>query len=309
MAKQRRKKGRDISGILLLDKPQDMTSNKALQEVKHLFDAQKAGHTGSLDPIATGLLPICFGEATKISGFLLTADKSYVASVQLGVSTTSGDREGEVVERRPIEGITPQKIQQVLERFTGVIEQVPPMHSAIKKNGIPLYKLARQGVEVERQPRTVTIHELHMLDFTDDCLRLSVSCSKGTYIRTLAEDIGEALGCGANVSELRRLTVGPFTAEKMMNMAQLRDLERSGVEALDAVLLPIEEALLQWPEVSLSNDSVFYIKQGQAVFVPKMKESGFVRLYSQNRQFLGIGHILEDGRVAPKRLLKNIKIG
>jgi tRNA pseudouridine55 synthase len=307
--RNKRKKGRNISGIVLLDKPYGITSNQALQDIKHLFNAQKAGHTGSLDPIATGLLPICLGEATKISQFLLDADKTYLATLKLGIKTDSGDAQGKIVKQRPIAALTRDRLEPVLQKYVGAIEQIPPMHSAIKKNGVPLYKLAHQGIEIERASRTVTIYDLQFISLTEDELQIRVHCSKGTYIRTLADDIGEDLECGAHISQLRREQVGPFTGTDMLTLDELEDLADQGYEALDTVLLPIDEGLMQWPAVKLSGDSAFYMQQGQAVFVPKVADRGLVRVYTTDEEFLGVGQILDDGRVAPKRLMKNIKIG
>jgi len=303
------KKGRNVTGIVLLDKPIGITSNKALQQVKTIFNARKAGHTGSLDPIATGLLPVCLGDATKISQFLLSADKTYLAGLKLGVKTNSGDADGEVIQSRPVNIKDRQQIEQVLQRYKGDIQQIPPMHSAIKKNGVPLYKLAHQGIEVERDPRTVTVFDLQLVSFENDELKIRVHCSKGTYVRTLADDIGEDLGCGAHISQLRREQVGPFFGDTMYTIAQLEDMGGQGYDILDQILLPIDKGLMQWPEINLTGDSAFYIQQGQPVFVPKVKEQGFVRLYLNDKEFLGVGQVLDDGRVAPKRLMKNIKIG
>jgi tRNA pseudouridine55 synthase len=305
MSRQRRRHPnlRTVNGILLLDKPAGLTSNAALQAVKKLYRARKAGHTGSLDPLATGLLPICFGEATKISGFLLDADKHYRVQCRLGVRTTTGDAEGEVVERRPVEGITADALHEVIAGFRGDIEQVPPMYSALKHKGERLYNLARQGVEVEREPRTVTIHALELLDFEADHAELRVHCSKGTYVRTLVEDIGAALGCGAHVYGLRRLGVGPFDESAMHDMESLEALAAEGYAALDRLLLPVEAGLAQWPIVKLSGDAAFYLRQGQPVLVPQAPTQGWVRLYEGERQFIGMGEILDDGRVAPRRLM------
>ena len=300
---RRRPKGRNISGILLLDKPEGLTSNEALQTVKRLYKARKAGHTGSLDPLASGLLPICFGEATKISGFLLDADKHYRVRCKLGEKTTTADAEGEVIETRPVEGIDAAGLEAALEAFRGSIQQVPPMYSAVKHQGQRLYKLAREGVEVEREPRTVVIHALELLSFEPPFFDLDVRCSKGTYVRTLAEDIGEALGCGAHVTALRRLGVGPYDDQGMVTLDELKTLAEEGLEALDARLLPIESALAQWPEVQLNEDATYYLRQGQAVLVPRAPTSGWVRLYAAGGTFLGMGQILDDGRVAPKRLM------
>ena len=221
---RRRKRGRNISGVLLLDKPAGITSNAALQVVKRLFDANKAGHTGSLDPLATGMLPICLGEATKISGFLLSADKCYRAVCKLGVTTNSGDADGEVLQQRPVENINEARVREVLMNFMGDGKQIPPMHSAIKRQGVPLYKLAHQGIEVEREARDITIHSLDLVRLEGDELEIDVCCSKGTYIRTLAEDIGEELGCGAHISALRRTGVGALDNIEMHTLDSLTAL-------------------------------------------------------------------------------------
>ncbi len=303
MAK-RRPRGREINGIVLLDKPLGITSNSALQRVKRLFDASKAGHTGSLDPLATGLLPICLGEATKISSYLLDADKAYTGTCKLGVRTTTADAEGEIIEQKPVGDYSEQQVKAVLAKFTGTIEQIPPMHSAIKQGGQPLYKLAHQGIEVERQPRTIHIHELTMTRLAGDELDIAMRCSKGTYVRTLAEDIGRELGCGAHLSALRRTKVGPFTLERAVTLETLAALAEEGFAAMDQVILPIEQALADWPEIQLTETSAFYINRGQPIQVARAPTSGLVRL-SSNQQFIGIGEILDDGRIAPRRLLKS----
>lgn len=300
---RRRNRGRNVHGILLLDKPSGLTSNRALQMVKRLYNANKAGHTGSLDPLATGMLPICLGEATKVSGFLLDADKQYRAVCRLGIKTNSADAEGEVIEERPVGPLSEAQVREVLERFTGTFSQIPPMHSAIKKDGVPLYKLAHQGLEIEREPREVTIHRIELLRLTGDELEIDVHCSKGTYIRTLAEDIGEALGCGAHIAALHRTGVGGLEMARVVGLETLESLAEDGFDALDALLLPPGDALPDWPAVRLSSDASFYLRQGQAVFVPQLKASGWVRLYDSNEAFLGLGTVLDDGRVAPKRLL------
>lgn len=300
---KRRNKGRDVDGILLLDKPQGITSNEALQKVKRLFQARKAGHTGSLDPLATGMLPICFGEATKISNFLLNADKRYIAQCKLGIRTDSADADGEVIETRPTEGVTEQQIRRVLNDFMGEQQQVPPMHSAIKQDGVPLYKLAHQGMEVEREARSITIYRMDLIRFEKDILELDISCSKGTYIRTLAEDIGKVLRCGAHIAALRRLQVGVFEGAKMYTFEELNKLLEQDVTALDQSLLPIDAGLSDWTDVQLSADATFYLRRGQAVFVPGSKIGDYVRLYDPARVFLGVGIVLDDGRVAPKRLM------
>ncbi len=301
---RRRAHGRDINGIVLLDKPLGITSNRALQKVKRLFNANKAGHTGSLDPLASGLLPICLGEATKISSYLLDADKAYTGTCKLGVHTTTADAEGEIIEQKPVGELTEKQVNTVLEKFTGILEQIPPMHSAIKQGGQPLYKLAHQGIVVERQPRIIHIYELSMTRLEGDELDIAMRCSKGTYVRTLAEDIGRELDCGAHLNALRRSKVGPFSLEKAVTMDILEALAEEGFEAMDQHILPIELALVDWPEISVTENSAFYLNRGQPIQVAKAPTSGLVRL-SANQRFIGIGEILDDGRVAPRRLLKS----
>ena len=295
---------RRVNGILLLDKPTGLTSNAALQQVKKLFRARKAGHTGSLDPLASGLLPICLGEATKVSAFLLDADKQYQVTCKLGERTTTADAEGEVVETRPVDGVSEKQLRKVMAHYLGDIEQIPPMYSAVKHQGQRLYKLARQGIEVEREPRPITIHEMNLLDFQLPLAEISLRCSKGTYVRTLVEDIGEELGCGAHVTGLRRLGVGPYNETGLVTLSTLEQLRAEGGEAaLDKLLLPMESGLAQWPGVRLSSDAAFYLRQGQPVLVPHAPTTGWVRLYMGEKQFMGVGEILDDGRVAPRRLL------
>jgi tRNA pseudouridine55 synthase len=301
---RRRAKGRDVTGILLLDKPSGITSNAALQQVKRLYFARKAGHTGSLDPLASGVLPICMGEATKVSAFLLDADKRYRVRCQLGVRTATGDAEGEILASSAVDCYSRAQLESVLEQFRGSIEQIPPMYSALKHQGQRLYKLARQGVEVERQPRPVEIYALRLTGQGDDWIEIDVHCSKGTYVRTLVEDIGEQLGCGAHVSELRRTGVGPYDETGLVTITALEELKQSDLAAMDRLLLPIESALTQWPGVELSSDAAFYLQQGQPVLVPRAPTSGWVRLYERDHTFLGMGEILDDGRVAPRRLMK-----
>jgi tRNA pseudouridine55 synthase len=303
VARRQKQRGRRVNGILLLDKPVGITSNAALQEVKRLFFAAKAGHTGNLDPLASGMLPICLGEATKLSAYLLDADKVYTGTCKLGVRTSSADAEGEIIETREVPELSEAQVLEVLERFKGEIEQIPPMHSAIKQNGQPLYKLARQGIEVERKPRQVTIHELKLLRLEGDEIEIYVHCSKGTYIRTLVEDIGAALGCGAHLSQLRRTQVGPFRAEGMVSLDALREEAEEGPENLDHHLLPLDHALGDYPEVTLTESSLFYVRQGQAVQVPQAPTKGWVRLFDSAGGFVGVGAVLDDGRIAPKRLI------
>jgi tRNA pseudouridine55 synthase len=303
MARRQRNRGRDIQGILLLDKPSGLTSNEALQRVKRIYQARKAGHTGSLDRLATGMLPICFGEATKFTGFLLESDKSYQATFRLGVETTTGDALGEIVKQAAVPDLNPRLIRAVLEKFIGRIEQIPPMYSALKKDGVRLYELAYQGIEVERQPRLITINRIDLLRHDSDSLDVEIECSKGTYIRTLAEDIGRALGCGAHVSALRRIGAGPFRESEMTGMPELQQLAESGYPALDRKLISIDAALSNLPSVRLASTVSVYLCEGQAVIIPRAPTSGMLRLYAESGEFIGIGEVLEDGRVAPRRLV------
>ncbi len=299
MSKMRRNK-REINGILLLDKPAGYTSNQALQAVKHLLQARKAGHTGSLDPLATGLLPLCFGEATKISQFLLEADKRYWVAIRLGQSTATYDAEGEVLVTRPVQ-LTQAAIETALSQFQGEIQQIPPMYSAIKQAGQPLYKLARAGIEVDRPSRRVTIQALRLLRWQDAHLELEVSCSKGTYIRSLAHDLGEVLGCGGHVTALRRLATGGFSLEQAITLETFQNLPD---DARLARLLPLDQALTHLPAVNLSLNAAYYLCQGQVVTAPHGLSMGLVRLYEAGGRFLGLGEVQGDGRVAPKRLLQ-----
>jgi len=305
----RRQKGRDVSGMIVVDKPRGISSNDAVQAAKRLYRAQKVGHTGSLDPLATGVLPLCFGEATKFSQFLLDSDKKYWALIKLGVRTDSGDADGEVVLTRPVVDIDVIKIERILENFRGEIDQIPSMFSAIKHHGQPLYKLARQGIEVERKARRVTIYSNELVSFAGDEFELEIHCSKGTYVRTIAEEIGEALGCGAHVAALRRRQAGPYDESDSISFDELqRRYESGGFEALDALLLPVSSAVSDWPVVSLSDATAFYIRQGQPVIVPHAPSSGHVQLIERAKDgstgtFIGVGEILDDGRVAPRRLV------
>ena len=312
---------RSVNGILLLDKPVGSTSNSVLQRVKRLFQAAKAGHTGSLDPLATGLLPLCFGEGTKMSSYLLDADKVYWLEAQFGVRTASGDAEAEVIARRAVNGLSARHIEDALTGFRGDITQVPPMYSALKHNGKRLYDLARQGLEVVREPRPVTVFDFGLMDFYGDRASFTVHCTKGTYVRTLIDDLGEALRCGAHVTRLRRLGVGPFRApaqapagedsvepdtdeQRMWTLPALEAAADSGVNALDRYLLPIESVVSHWPRLVLSPDTAFYVMQGQAVVVPHAPAQGSVTLFDKSGVFLGIGEVCTDGRIAPKRVFK-----
>lgn len=305
MNPQVKRKRRSISGILILDKPAGVSSNGALQKVRWLLNSDKGGHTGSLDPLATGVLPLCFGEATKFSRYLLDADKAYEAEVRLGQTTNTGDAEGEVLETRPV-NISLEQAEAVLPQFCGDIMQVPPMYSALKQDGQPLYKLARAGEVVERKARSIHIAALELLSLEGDLLRLRVSCSKGTYIRTLAEDIGRELGCGAHVAGLRRIAAGPFDLSRSVTLDALIALhDEQGSEALDRYLLPCDAGLLDWPQVTLTEHTTYYWQNGQPVRAPGAPVSGMVRVYSHQQEFIGVAEIDEDGLVAPRRLIRS----
>jgi tRNA pseudouridine55 synthase len=294
---------RDVDGILLLNKPLGLSSNKALQAARNLFKANKAGHTGSLDPLATGLLPVCFGEATKFSGYLLDASKSYRAVCQLGQTSSTGDGEGEITPAVAV-NVNEDQLQQVIKQFTGKIQQIPPMHSAVKHQGERLYNLARQGVEVERKSREIEIYSLRVLSFSQDKLELDIHCSKGTYVRTLAEDIGAQLGCGAYLAALDRTGVQPFWDMRSYTLDELREIADDEAKQLDDCLLPMEAAVADWPAIELNDNLSFYMRQGQPVQVPGAPSSGYVRLLDDAKGFIGAGIILSDGRVAPKRMLR-----
>ncbi|NJO15727.1 MAG: tRNA pseudouridine(55) synthase TruB [Thioploca sp.] len=305
----KRKNGRDVHGILLLNKPTGISSNTALQQAKRLFQAGKAGHTGSLDNLASGLLPICFGEATKLSRFLLEADKRYQAECTLGVTTTTGDAQGEILQTRSIAQLNRKQIDDVTQSFIGTISQIPPMYSALKHQGKALYKWARQGKTIPRQARAIMIYDLIVKRWIDQHLVIEIHCSKGTYVRTLAEDIGEALGCGAHISTLHRLSVGDH--REMVDFNTLEQAAQQDWEHLDQLLLPMHTLLSHWPTVTLTQELAHYLRQGQAIQVAHAPTQGWVKLVvtpdhavmTQWNQFLGIGQILDDGRVAPRRLI------
>lgn len=304
MGRRRAQRGRKLNGLFILDKPTGISSNQALQRVKRMFGAAKAGHTGSLDPLATGVLPICFGEATKFSQFLLDADKSYFVVAQLGVKTASGDADGEVIETCSAEAVTEQAVLDMLPRFRGEIEQIPSMYSALKHEGQPLYKLARQGIEVERKARKVCIHSLELAWFDGDKFAMNVTCTKGTYVRSLVEDIAEALNNYAHVIELRRVKSGPYTEAESITFERLaEELESGGHDAVDMHVLPLVSCVSHWPEVALSESTSFYLSNGQAVQVPGAPTVGWVKLSDADGEFIGVGEILDDGRVAPRRLV------
>jgi tRNA pseudouridine55 synthase len=295
----KRKSGRDVHGIVLLDKRLGASSNQALQEVRRLFNANKAGHTGALDPLATGLLPLCFGEATKVSALMLDDDKRYQVTIQLGVMTDTGDSEGKIVTEMPVPLLDDERLQACLQHFTGPIEQVPPMYSALKHQGKKLYELAREGKTVDRQPRAITIYELQLLhvDVGAGQLSLDVFCSKGTYIRSLAEDIGHWLGSCGTVTALRRTRAGMFGLDQAHTLQQLQDMDFA---QLQNTLIALDMPLKNIPDVSLSSEQAEKIKQGQRIaFSGGM--AGQVRIYSP-QAFLGLGEILMDGKLVPKKL-------
>lgn len=296
---QFRRVKRHVTGVLLLDKPAGVSSNGALQQVKRLYQAEKAGHTGNLDPFATGLLPVCLGEATKFSQFLLDSDKTYQAVMHLGITTATGDIEGDVLRRRDV-AYSASQLADVISRFSGQISQIPPMYSALKHQGKALYHYARAGVEIERQPRIVSIYSLEVNECSGDLIKFTVGCSKGTYIRTLAEDIGEALGCGAHLQSLRRTVIGCLSVDQAKTV---RQLELMDAMQRDALLLQPDSLLTDFPRIELSVDSAYYIQQGQAVWLGSLEVSGMVRLYDENQMFIGLGVVADEGKVAPKRLV------
>ena len=304
VVKQVKRIRRPIDGILLFDKPQGMSSNQALQRVKYLYNAEKAGHTGSLDPLATGLLPICLGEATKYSQHLLDADKVYRTRMRLGQKTSTADAEGEIIEERPVPHFDQATIDAVLAKFTGTIQQIPSMYSALKKDGKPLYELARQGIEVAREPRTIHIYRLQLLAVEPLYWELEVACSKGTYIRNLVEDMGEMLGCGAHVSELRRLASGCFSLDEQLTLDYLQQVAEQGHQALDALLLPAWAAIADKPKVTLTETTTYYLLHGNPVRVNQLPEDEDVLIFDDRQRFLGLGYMNDDGLLAPKRLLK-----
>ena len=295
---------KQVHGILLLDKPINMTSNGALQRVKRLFNAIKAGHTGSLDPIATGMLPICFGEATKFSQFLLDSSKTYYVEVKLGEQTNTGDTEGEVVAVKETAHVNQENLNAALKKFLGKSSQIPPMFSAIKHQGQPLYRLARRGIQVERKPREITIFSIELNSFNTNTFTFTVHCSKGTYVRTLVEDICKEVGCCGHVKELRRLAVAPYGDAKMYSLNQIEELaNKTGETTLYNSLLPIETAVQSYPLVKLTTTSAYYLRMGQAVRAPNASTNVLVRLMSEDMTFLGVGEVLADGRVKPHRLV------
>ena len=290
---------RKISGVLLLDKPAGVTSNGALQHTKRLYQAEKAGHTGTLDPIATGLLPICLGEATKFSQTLLDSNKAYRAVIKFGQTTTTGDSEGAVLTQSSVQ-LTRAQVEQSLAKFVGRIQQIPPMYSALKHEGKALYIYARAGIEIERKARDITIDSLRLEDFQGDKMTVTVACSKGTYIRVLAEDIGQDLGCGAFLQALRRTVTGMFVLTEAVTLSQLEDLTMA---QRDALLLPPDALLAGVQKMSVDAESAHSLRLGQAIWRSKQTLGLTVRLYDEKERFIGIGEVSEDGKIAPKRLV------
>ncbi|HCE3483002.1 TPA: tRNA pseudouridine(55) synthase TruB [Vibrio parahaemolyticus] len=306
----RRRKGRPINGVILLDKPTGISSNDALQKVKRIYFAEKAGHTGALDPLATGMLPICLGEATKFSQFLLDSDKRYRVIAKLGERTNTSDSDGELVETRPVD-VTLEKLEASIEKFRGESDQVPSMFSALKYQGKPLYEYARKGIEVPRESRKITVYEIILHRFEGDEVEMEVHCSKGTYIRTIVDDLGEMLGCGAHVTMLRRTAVAKYPYEKMVTLEQLNELleqahreEIAPRELLDPLLMPMDTAVEDLPEVNLIPELADMVQHGQPVQVLGAPEQGALRLtMGEERLFIGVGEMNDDGKIAPKRLV------
>lgn len=311
----KRRKGRPVNGVLLLDKPHGLSSNHALQAVKRLYFAQKAGHTGALDPLATGMLPICLGEGTKFSQFLLGTDKKYQVTAKLGIRTTTSDGGGEVVSERPV-SVSDEQLNDALNSFRGTTKQVPSMYSALKHQGKPLYKYAREGIEVPREARDITVFSLELLRFEHEEVELTIHVSKGTYIRTIVDDLGELLGCGAHVANLRRLAVGSYPIDKMVTLPQLEALlEQANSEGttpselLDPLLLPMQSAVEGMPIVYVDDMSANFLRHGNPVHAYKAPMDGSVQVYlgeneeDDTAEFIGVGFINDDGQVAPKRIV------
>jgi len=290
---------RKVDGVLLLDKPVGLTSNAALQKVKRLYRALKAGHTGTLDPFATGLLPLCFGEATKFSQFLLESDKVYRAEVRLGVRTSSGDLDGDVIAQRPV-SVSEYALQSALQHFVGEIKQVPPMHSALKHHGRPLYEYARQGVEIPREPRCVQVYSLSLESLHDQACVLRVHCGKGFYVRALADDLGEHLGCGAHLTGLRREAVAGFDVAQAVTLDDLAEMTE---EQREMHLSPADALIPDLPVRRLDQESEWQITHGQALWLSGLKQGALYRIYGENGGFLGVAQVNEAGKLAPKRLL------
>ncbi|GLX87308.1 tRNA pseudouridine synthase B [Thalassotalea loyana] len=309
----KRRKGRPVHGVVLLDKPYDISSNSALQRVKRIYFAQKAGHTGALDPLATGMLPVCLGEGTKFSQFLLDTDKTYQVTAKLGVRTTTSDVDGDIVSEKPVD-VSQEQLFEALEHFRGESKQVPSMFSALKHQGKPLYLYAREGIEIEREARDITVFRLDVLRFEGDEVDMEIHCSKGTYIRTIVDDLGERLGCGAHVSALRRVGVGSYDRKDMVTLEQLdalleeakeRDVSPSSL--LDPLLLPMNTALAGMPSVCVDEESARFLRLGNPVNASGLPTDGFVQVYierdvNEGNEFIGVGIVDDNGMLAPKRI-------
>lgn len=293
-----------VDGLLLLDKPSGMTSNRALQTVRRLLNARKAGHTGSLDPAATGMLPLCFGEATKVCAYLLNADKSYRVTAKLGIATNTGDADGKETSTAAVPELSADDWDAILQGFSGESTQIPPMFSALKKNGKRLYELARKGETVERDPRPVRINEIRLLEIAGSRLVFRVSCSKGTYIRVLVEDIARVAGTVAHTARLHRESVGDFAAVDMLDMAAVEDLAAQDIEALRAKLLPPDVALASMQMVSISAAEAANFSAGQSVEVAAAQATGLTRVYGAGRKFIGVGEVTCNGQLAPRRVFQ-----
>ena len=297
-----KQKARDINGVVLLDKVSGRSSNYVLQQVKRLFCANKAGHTGSLDPLASGLLPICLGQATKVAQFLLDDDKRYMVRAKFGQVSSTGDSEGKIVNFGSTKGINESSIKTILLQFIGEINQVPPMYSALKRNGTPLYKLARKGIEIERSPRPVTVHEINFLGLEESVVSLEVFCSKGTYIRTLVEDIGKSLGCGGHVVELRRTGFAHLNLSESKTYEQLSKLKEQNLESLDSVILNADEILPKLKSLYLNSEQTRDIRLGKKIEYHGFSTAQKLKLYDHNKQFLGIGESNLMSEILPSRL-------
>lgn len=297
---------KDIDGILVLDKALGISSNRALQQVKHLLRARKAGHSGSLDPLASGVLPLFFGEATKVAGIALEADKTYIVKLRLGVTTTTGDAEGEILEQRPVPELTDDQLRSAVASFVGKIAQTPPMYSALKHQGRPLYEYARRGETIDRPARTIYIHSAELLSRAIDEIELKVACSKGTYIRTLVEDIGKVLGCGASVTALRRTVAGPFALSDALSVEELEQRIGAAGEIGDGILRPMDSVLTAWPAINLSEDVGAKFCRGQAIRVEQVALDGLVRVYGREKEFFGFGAV-SAGVLHAKRVVHNEK--
>ncbi|MCX7126253.1 MAG: tRNA pseudouridine(55) synthase TruB [Gammaproteobacteria bacterium] len=292
-----------MNGIFLLDKPIGISSNLALQKAKRLFKAKKAGHTGTLDPLASGMLPICFGDATKFSQYLLDSDKTYLVTMQLGVRTNTSDAEGEIISTRDVPDFSFEDIDTAFNSFRGNINQIPSMFSALKHNGKPLYEYARQGIFIERPSRPITVYDLKLISLDNSFVTFTVHCSKGTYIRTIVDDVGEQLNCGAHVTKLRRLSVGPYVENQMMTVEQLELLMQSDNFSAKKLLLPMDTSVNHWPAVTVSPAIAFALKQGKSVIIEDAPTSGWMRFIEGNGEFFGVGEVVADGKIAPRRLV------